>query len=121
MSEFQPGLVSHTVPRWSKVTEGGYDVLHIEGPGSDGGWAGIVRNKQGKNEGVSYDRNGKHVDGNEAFNLVLSNPKHQVVYCHVAVAASGEVAINSHAGVKFSLANLALIFNKDKLVGAKVL
>lgn len=122
MSEFQPGIVNnHSNPRWSKITQGGYDVVALEGPDTNGCWAAIIRNKQGKTEGVTYTRTGKSLDGKEAFNLVLENPKHQVVFCHATVSAVGEVSIQSHASVRFSLANLALIFNKDKLVGAKVL
>lgn len=118
MSEFQP-LIGPKY--WKDITSGGLSIISLNGPDIDGFWAGVVKTKNGKMIGVSFDKQGKELSGNNDYNLIPASQKHAIVFTEVALTPFGSATVESSSRTKFQSANLALVFENEKLVGAKVL
>lgn len=118
MSEFKP-LIGPKY--WKDTTQGGLSIVSLNGPDIDGFWAGVVKTKNGKMIGLSFDKQGHALSGENDYNLVPAAQKHSIVFTEVALTPFGSAIVESSSRTKFQSANLVLIFENDKLVGAKIL
>lgn len=117
-NEFTPLVVKST---WADHTAKGFEIVHLNGPDIEGNWAAVVKDSQGRVAGFSYDKYGQCVGGLSDYNLVSFEIRYKVVYANFVIGPLGLPEIYAAQTEKFKSANIALVFDRNKLVGSKVL
>ncbi len=109
-----------TEPTWAPATAGGLHILAIQGPDTEGNWASIIRDRQGRVIGLQHTSDGKCIEhDNGDYDLVSAIPRYVVRYATVIIDALGTPVIHSCMDTKFPKANVAFVFESGKLVGLK--